>query len=71
MHTIADTRPAPPEPVNSSQTLWLRLFLAFYAWLERARERHALSELDDRMLKDIGLARADITRETDKLFWQT
>jgi len=71
MHTIAHARPASAEPVNSSQTLGLRLFLAFYAWLERARQRHALSELDEHMLKDIGLTRADVTRETDKPFWQT
>jgi len=39
-------------------------------WQGRARERHTLAGLDDRMLKDIGLDRADITREADKPFWR-
>jgi uncharacterized protein YjiS (DUF1127 family) len=39
-------------------------------WQERARQRRALESLDDRMLKDIGLSRADVMRECDKPFWQ-
>ena len=40
------------------------------AWLERMRERRDLAELDDRMLRDIGLNRADVERETSQWFWQ-
>jgi uncharacterized protein YjiS (DUF1127 family) len=36
----------------------------------RAAERHLLAALDDRMLKDIGLSRADVEREIRKRFWQ-
>jgi len=33
-----------------------------------ARDRHALQHLDDRMLKDIGVTRADIERKLAKPF---
>jgi uncharacterized protein YjiS (DUF1127 family) len=39
-------------------------------WLERVRQRQALLALDDWVLKDIGLSRADVMREGDKPFWQ-
>ena len=39
-------------------------------WSEQARQRRALAALDDRMLKDIGLARADVMLESDKPFWR-
>ena len=38
-------------------------------WQERASQRHALASLDDRALRDIGLSRADVVRETSKPFW--
>ena len=43
---------------------------ALATWLERARQRRALQRLDDRMLKDIGLSRADVAHEADKPFWR-
>ena len=36
---------------------------------QRVRERRALAALDDRMLRDIGISRADAERETSKPFW--
>lgn len=39
-------------------------------WMARFHQRRALSLLDDRMLKDIGLNRFDVAREFDKPFWQ-
>ena len=38
-------------------------------WQELARERRALLRLDDHMLKDIGLSRADAMREAERPFW--
>jgi uncharacterized protein YjiS (DUF1127 family) len=38
--------------------------------LERRRERRMLLELDERMLRDIGISRADALREAGKPFWQ-
>jgi len=43
---------------------------ALLSWQERARQRRALEGLDDRLLKDIGLSRADVFREAAKRFWQ-
>jgi uncharacterized protein YjiS (DUF1127 family) len=39
-------------------------------WLERGRSRRLLARLDDRMLHDIGLSRADVERESGKPFWR-
>lgn len=36
------------------------------AWQERARHRHALAELDDRTLADVGLTRADVDRQISR-----
>ena len=36
---------------------------------ERARQRRRLLELDDRLLRDVGISRADVMRETAKSFW--
>ena len=47
-----------------------RLLVLSLLWRERARQRHALAELDDRMLKDIGLSQAEVSREIAKPFWQ-
>jgi uncharacterized protein YjiS (DUF1127 family) len=40
------------------------------SWQERARQRDHLHSLDDAMLKDIGLSRADVEREVAKPFWR-
>ena len=38
-------------------------------WLRRGRERRDLGMLDDHMLKDIGVSRADVEFEVQKHFW--
>jgi uncharacterized protein YjiS (DUF1127 family) len=48
----------------------LRAFAsAIRAWLERSRQRRALAELDDRLLRDIGLTRSQAQSEAAKPFW--
>lgn len=42
---------------------------AVQAWAERRRQRRALETLDDNMLHDIGLSRADVESEAAKPFW--
>ena len=37
---------------------------------DRSRQRRALERLDDAMLRDLGLSRADVMREADKPFWR-
>ena len=39
-------------------------------WQQRARERRQLASMDEFGLKDIGLTRVDVQRESDKPFWQ-
>ena len=39
-------------------------------WHSRARERQVLAELDDYMLRDIGLTRSDARMESERPFWQ-
>ena len=38
-------------------------------WQERNEQRHALSELSERMLKDIGVSAGDAYNEMRKPFW--
>ncbi len=39
-------------------------------WLRRSNERNLLSQMNDHILDDIGLTRADVKIETAKHFWQ-
>jgi uncharacterized protein YjiS (DUF1127 family) len=39
-------------------------------WLQRAQQRRQLECLNDHMLRDIGLTRADVFAEASKPFWQ-
>ena len=47
-----------------------RAMVRVLQWQERAQERQALERMDERMLKDMGLSKADVARETTKKFWQ-
>ena len=48
----------------------VRLFDALLAWQQRAAERRHLAALDDRLLKDMGLSRADVAQELEKPMWR-
>jgi uncharacterized protein YjiS (DUF1127 family) len=39
-------------------------------WRTRVRERHTFSLVDERDLRDLGLARYDVQRELAKPFWK-
>jgi uncharacterized protein YjiS (DUF1127 family) len=47
-----------------------RVIEAPIAWLERMRERRQLAGLNDDMLKDIGVSRADVEHVVEKPFWR-
>jgi uncharacterized protein YjiS (DUF1127 family) len=47
-----------------------RVWQAFVIWSSRSRQRRALASLDEALLKDIGLSRADIEFEAAKPFWR-
>ncbi|MER2581179.1 MAG: DUF1127 domain-containing protein [Candidatus Competibacter sp.] len=50
----------------------LRAALArLWEWYEVYCQRRALLSLDDAMLKDIGISRADALREGNKPFWRS
>ena len=46
-----------------------RLVRTLLIWQEWAQQRHALAQLDARMLKDVGLSRAEVELELRKPFW--
>jgi uncharacterized protein YjiS (DUF1127 family) len=55
----------------SGLALWLREVAdLLLVWQERARQRRHLRALNDHMLRDIGLSRADVMAESSKPFWR-
>jgi len=40
------------------------------AWVGRWRQRRALADLDDHLLRDLGISREDALRESRKPFWR-
>ena len=78
-HTISPAQPPPrPSDLGSLAWLWLRwlgdrltrAIAVASVGLDRSRQRRRLGELDDRMLRDIGLTRADAWAEAQKPFWR-
>jgi uncharacterized protein YjiS (DUF1127 family) len=49
---------------------WLALAELVAAWMQRARERHALAQLTARERRDMGLSRAAVEEEIRKPFWR-
>ncbi len=47
-----------------------RLVALLDIWARRRRDRRALIELDDRLLRDIGLDRLAARREAERPFWE-
>ena len=48
----------------------MALLETLLVWQERAAERTRLRRMDDRMLSDMGLSRADVEREASVPFWR-
>jgi uncharacterized protein YjiS (DUF1127 family) len=63
---VTATRIAVAETPSILETVLAWLF----AWHHATRSRAMLAELDDRMLADIGISRADAQREVEKPFWR-
>lgn len=73
MHTISRTPTGLKSGLSWYKELYLHVIKAadsFVIWYDRSRERQALLSMDDHMLRDIGLSRADIWGEARKPFWQ-
>ena len=47
-----------------------RLFALIVEWARRSEERRELAGLCDRALRDIGVTRVEVARETQKPFWR-
>jgi len=62
-----ERRAIPLTPTLRRAGVWLALSLL--QWHELAQQRRRLLALDDRMLKDIGLTRAEACREGARPFW--
>ena len=54
----------------AGRALWTQVAELLLTWVERVRQRRQLGQLSDHMLKDIGLARADVETEVSKPFWR-
>ena len=66
--TQRHTRFAPE--YRSAASLMAGLVRTVLGWQERASQRHNMIGLDDHVLKDVGLSRADIEGEAAKPFWR-
>ena len=42
----------------------------YQLWVRRSNERRLLSQMNEHMLDDIGLTRAQVAHEASKFFWQ-
>jgi uncharacterized protein YjiS (DUF1127 family) len=54
---------------RSSAASWRAFRGVVWSWLERSSQRRALGQLDDRLLRNIGLTRTQALREVAKPFW--
>ncbi|HXV32141.1 MAG TPA: DUF1127 domain-containing protein [Sinorhizobium sp.] len=59
-----------PTGRKTGASLSVRLVDAMLNWIERARQRRHLAELDDRLLRDIGVSRAEVEAEISRPFWR-
>jgi uncharacterized protein YjiS (DUF1127 family) len=53
-----------------ASTAATRAVARFHEWRRRAKDRAQLATLDDRMLADIGVTRAEAQFLSDKPFWR-
>ncbi|MEI9422524.1 DUF1127 domain-containing protein [Mesorhizobium sp. Cs1299R1N1] len=62
-----------PAPLPRRQSFpfinWVRSRLPA-RWYDRHLQRRDLREIDDHLLRDLGLTREDVRRECAKSFWQ-
>lgn len=68
---------APTFPIGSGRRFADRLVRVTTAWMttlldwqDRANQRHQLGELNEHLLRDIGVSREDARFEASKPFWQ-
>jgi len=52
------------------RTVLMRFLEVSAVWEERRESRRRLAEMDDHLLRDIGISRADAFAESEKPFWR-
>ena len=57
-------------PLPLLATIALRTAVVLAKWSERRRTRKALGQLDDHLLRDVGLERHVAYKEARRMFWQ-
>ena len=67
---VARHSPIPLVAAREQPAFATRLLSRVFAWIERARSRRQLGQLDDRMLADIGVDRATARGESEIGFWR-
>jgi uncharacterized protein YjiS (DUF1127 family) len=67
----AATISSPAPAANASDLLRVVVGAARFlsGWIERRRQLRTLSELDDHLLRDLGLSREDVERACSQSFW--
>ena len=60
---------APSPSFGSIPQIAARALRCVAGWAERRRQLRALSELDDDLLRDIGLSHADVEHACSRPFW--
>jgi uncharacterized protein YjiS (DUF1127 family) len=76
--SLADAGPCRPlrpavaagDEARLRATAWQHAVRALLRWIARSSQRHDLARLDDHLLKDIGVTRAEAAREAAKPFWR-
>jgi uncharacterized protein YjiS (DUF1127 family) len=58
------------EAIGRLARLPLAILETLLVWQERAQQRRHLAALDERLLSDIGMSRADAAREAAVPFWR-
>ena len=58
-------------PSRPEKTRLQKLIATFVTWQNRDTQRRHLHKIDDRLLADMGITRADAEHESRKPFWQS
>lgn len=61
---------AQPSILRRLDVAAVRFFDTLASWQDRRSQRRHLSQMDDHLLHDVGLSRADVDHEISKPFWQ-
>jgi uncharacterized protein YjiS (DUF1127 family) len=69
-HPASSTSTAGRDAPPSLRVALARTGALLRAWIARSRQRRALADLDDRLLRDVGIDRAAARREIDKPIWR-